>query len=292
MDPLSAAASVLSVISTIASVTSAVTAFMRDVRGARKEMVAVRRDLAGLKSVLEILGEDLGDSTDNGFPESLQTQVVEIARNCNQVVEDIGAYVRSSNRSRIRWAASDKVDVEKLRRDLEVHKMTLSVTLDCCRCDHVLKDVKNDTGQILQDTATLKLDTAQIQDNLDRILVEISQLRTAEPSKGQSGVMLERYLENLRSDAATVLDDADYLEETSSHSNSLDGRWRDIAAQTATVTAHFRFAGDEMDKLIRQSYAHLPEDEKRDINERKYDLVSPDGEIILPDLWAGLVKPG
>ncbi|KAK3323324.1 hypothetical protein B0T19DRAFT_201514 [Cercophora scortea] len=333
MDPISAVSSVFSVISTIASVTSAVTVFMHDVRGARKEMVAVRKELAALKGVLEILGEDLSDSTNSGFPDSLQVQIVEIAGNCNQVVGDIGAYVRDQDVSRLRWAASNKAEVEKLRRDLEVHKLTLSVTLDMLSV-HVLKDVKNDTGRILQDTTSLKMDTAQIQDNLDRILVAISQLRTAEPSKGPSGSMLERYLENLRSDAATVLSDAEYLDEkweddddprtpgrSRTPNPTASGAERTPRRQPSPRTshqttkighpdphAHIIFTNDrgqrypvpyafcqtweEMEKLIRQSHAHVSEANKKNIIDRKYDLVGPAGEIILPELWAGLVQPG
>ena len=50
----------------------------------------------------------------------------------------------------------------------------------------------------------------------------------------------------------------------------------------------------DMSKLIRQSFAHSDDTagEGGDINEGKYDLTGPGGEIILPSLWEGLVRPG
>jgi len=49
-----------------------------------------------------------------------------------------------------------------------------------------------------------------------------------------------------------------------------------------------------MSKLIQQSFAHRDDTagEGGDISEGKYDLTGPDGEIILPSLWGGLVRPG
>ena len=45
-----------------------------------------------------------------------------------------------------------------------------------------------------------------------------------------------------------------------------------------------------MAKLIQQSYANVPEG--WDIGDNKYDLIGPDGEIILQSLWESLVQPG
>ena len=49
-----------------------------------------------------------------------------------------------------------------------------------------------------------------------------------------------------------------------------------------------------MSKLIQQSFSHSDDTagEGGDINEGKYDRTGPGGEIILPSLWEGLVRPG
>jgi hypothetical protein len=130
MEPLSAAVSVLGVVSTIATVTAAATTFMRGVRSARKEMVAIKKELSSLKAVLEILAEDFEDPANTTFPDSVLEQIVDVATNCRTVVNEIGDCIRNQKGSRFSWTMSGKADIEKLRGDLEVHKSTLSVTLD------------------------------------------------------------------------------------------------------------------------------------------------------------------
>ena len=105
MDPISAAASVFGVIGAIASVTSAATTFMRDMRGARKEMVAIKKELSALRVVLEILAEDFHDPSNTNLPDSVLQQVVGVAGECRRVVGSIGDCIRvSQERSGFTWA--------------------------------------------------------------------------------------------------------------------------------------------------------------------------------------------
>jgi hypothetical protein len=64
---------------------------------------------------------------------------------------------------------------------------------------------------------------------MDRVLVEISrvqsQLRAAESSRGLTGYVLERFLGDLKTDAETVLGDADHLASLSGDEE--DGEWED-----------------------------------------------------------------
>ncbi|KAK3376447.1 hypothetical protein B0T24DRAFT_220073 [Lasiosphaeria ovina] len=307
MEPISAAATVLGLVSAIASVTASATAFMRDVRDARKEIVAVTKELMSLRAILEILEDDLNGPTSAVVPDSTLKQIVEITENCSAVVGDIGACIKGMQGSRLKWATSGKTSIEALRRDLEIRKSSLSVALDIVS-GIVLKSVKGDTGQILQDTTTLKQDTAQIQCDLDRIIAQLSQLQTTEPEQHQSNYILERFLGDLKSDAATVLGDAEYLGVPSGDDSGDDddqARGRPGSGQSDPYT-HIAFTNaqgrrypipyaacqtwEDMAEIIQQSYANVRESE--DVSQGRYDLVSTDGEIILKSLWARLVRPG
>src|SRR4051812_46636433 len=101
MEPISAAATVLGLVGTIASVTASATSFMRDVRDARKEIVAVTKELMSLRAILEILEDDLKGPTSAVVPDSTLKQIVEITGNCSSVVSDIGACIEDMQGSRL-----------------------------------------------------------------------------------------------------------------------------------------------------------------------------------------------
>lgn len=128
MEPLSAAVTVLEVAGAITSVISAATAFMRDIRGARQEIIAVKKELTSLKGVLEILADDFHDADKIKLPHSVLERIVDVAADCQNVVNQIGGLLKEG--SRVSWALSGKEEMESLREDLERHKATLSVTLD------------------------------------------------------------------------------------------------------------------------------------------------------------------
>jgi hypothetical protein len=73
MDPLS----------TIITRTSLVViSFVKDVRAPRSDLDAVSRELLSLKTVLELLADDVNDSTDQAIPSTLQKQISGIVTNC------------------------------------------------------------------------------------------------------------------------------------------------------------------------------------------------------------------
>jgi hypothetical protein len=72
----------------------------------------------------------------------------------------------------------------------------------------LIKDVKDDTQQILGSTGNIKQDTAQLKMDTAQILAEIARLRTQLPPESQGAtpnIMLERYLDNLTSYAESVI---------------------------------------------------------------------------------------
>lgn len=110
---------------------------MPGVRSARKEIVAVKKELAALNAILEILADDLQEpaNTRGSYPDGVVERIVEIGKHCQEVITDIGECVgleadREGEQSRVVWAASGKAKVERLRGELGAHKSTLSVTLN------------------------------------------------------------------------------------------------------------------------------------------------------------------
>ena len=130
MEPISAVASVLGVIGFIGSVTAAASSFMKDLRSARKEIVALKKELASLRGVLEILADDFDDPTNSSLPQGVLARVVDVTKDCRRVLQEINDCIRDVRGSRLSWANSGKERIEHLQRTLVAHKSALSVTLD------------------------------------------------------------------------------------------------------------------------------------------------------------------
>ncbi|KAK1752992.1 hypothetical protein QBC47DRAFT_415727 [Echria macrotheca] len=217
MEPISAVASVVGVIGFIGTVTSAASSFMKDFRSARKEIVSLRKELCSLRGVLEILADDFDDPTNSRLPESVLARVVDVTTDCRGALQEIDDCIRDIAGSRLSWARSGKARIESLQQTLVSHKSALSVTLDYVSI-LLLRDIKDDTSQIVRDTTATREDTTQIQGDLRRVLFEISQLHfhvvrsqanPAERNGEPHNYVLERYLWDLKSDAETVLGDND-----------------------------------------------------------------------------------
>ncbi|KAK0716508.1 hypothetical protein B0T21DRAFT_415230 [Apiosordaria backusii] len=164
MEPLSAAATVMQVAETITSVIGAAITFVRNVRSARQEIIAIKKELSSLQAVLEILADDFHNADKINFPDSVLEQVVNVAADCQNVANQIASLIRAQQGSHVSWKLSGKEDMERLREDLERHKATLSVTLDLVSVI-VLKDIKHNTEDILQYTSATKDNTAQLRAN-------------------------------------------------------------------------------------------------------------------------------
>ena len=129
MEPVSVT-TILGVIRVIVQVASAASAFMRDVRSARKEILDMKKELSSLRAVLEILEEDFRDPANANLPSSVVDHIVDVATNCSKVVAQIGDCIQKQGRSGFNWAISGKEDIAKLRANLQNHKSTLNLTLD------------------------------------------------------------------------------------------------------------------------------------------------------------------
>jgi len=215
MDPLSISATCIGLASTIARTSLVVIGFVKDVRAARADLDAVSRELLSLKTVLELLADDVNDSTTQSIPQTLQKQIAGIVTNCTGVVVDIEQTLKKHEGGKLnkaaKWVACGKNDVTKLRSSLEAHKSALETALDMVTLT-LAREIKADTQEILNDTSAIKEDTAQIsaiREDTSHILAEIARLQEKLPRDGNqrnAGFMLERYLDNLTSYAETVCD--------------------------------------------------------------------------------------
>jgi hypothetical protein len=134
MDPLSISTTCLSLIGTITKLSLLLSGFVRDVRAARGDLDAVSRELLSLKTVLELLADDVAGPNNESFPETLKKQIAGIVTNCSGVVAEIEQTLNKHEGARLgkaaQWVTSGKGDVAKLRSSLEAHKSALDIALD------------------------------------------------------------------------------------------------------------------------------------------------------------------
>jgi hypothetical protein len=134
MDPISFTATCIGLASTITRTSLIVIGFVKDVRAARSDLDAVSRELLSLKTVLELLADDVNDSNTKPIPQMLQKQITGIVTNCTGVVVDIEQTLKKHEGGKLnkaaKWVASGKSDVVKLQLSLEAHKSALEIALD------------------------------------------------------------------------------------------------------------------------------------------------------------------
>jgi transcriptional regulator of heat shock response len=134
MDPLSITATCVGLASSITRTSLVVISFVKDVRSARSDLDVISRELSSLKTILELLTEDVSDSTTQSIPQTLQKQITGIVTNCTEVVVDIEKTLVKHEGGKMhkaaKWVASGKSDVAKLQLSLEAHKSALEIALD------------------------------------------------------------------------------------------------------------------------------------------------------------------
>ena len=72
MDPLSIAGGRVGLVASIAQLSAVINGFVRGVRDARGDLDAVNRDLLSLKTVLELLADDVSATSKAPLPDTLQ----------------------------------------------------------------------------------------------------------------------------------------------------------------------------------------------------------------------------
>ncbi|KAH7245665.1 hypothetical protein BKA59DRAFT_511625 [Fusarium tricinctum] len=168
MDPLSIASGCAGLVSAIGSLSFSIHAFVRTCREARSDLGRVSRELLSLRTVLELIQEDVADDATTRLK------------------------VKAS------WAINGQGDVAKLRSSFAAHKAALELALDMFAL-HVTKDIKNDTTEIRNDTTAIKDDTAQI-------LAEIARLQDRLPRQVENDYILQHFREEMTTYTEQTLD--------------------------------------------------------------------------------------
>ncbi|EXL65403.1 hypothetical protein FOPG_18367 [Fusarium oxysporum f. sp. conglutinans race 2 54008] len=207
MDPLSVAASCVALIQVAEKTFTAIKSFIIDCKGARGDLGAINHELSDLKLTLHLLQglipED-GELFSSIVSCNVEEQIQGIIANCLDVTKDIDK-VLSEHRGRFAaasWAVQGKQRIAALKRLLEADRRALSLAVDTITLA-ATKDIKNDTGHILDDTAGIK-------ESSSRILEEIARLKAAlithENLAGSRTFLLRRYLDDLTSVAESARD--------------------------------------------------------------------------------------
>ncbi|CAM1502852.1 Fc.00g076280.m01.CDS01 [Cosmosporella sp. VM-42] len=209
MDPLSITTGSLALAGTIGKVAVALTVFVRDVRDARSDIDAVSAELNSLKTILELLVEDVETAT-RPMPPILETRISGVLSTCSRVIDDIqdclNQHEGSRLQKRMRWVAVGKGDMEKLRSTLEAHKATLNLALDMISIT-TIQEVRDTTNDIKIDTTEIHKDTEDIKEDTARILEAIAELQARlPPDDAPRFNMLQRYLDELTTYAESVID--------------------------------------------------------------------------------------
>ncbi|KAF4880472.1 hypothetical protein CGCSCA1_v000210 [Colletotrichum siamense] len=204
-DPFSIVTGCVGLIGAAGATVNAITAFVRDCRAARGDLTIVARELTDLQLILELLKDD-GEG--HALPNSLQDQIDRIVERCKCIIKDIEDVLKrckGSSRAII-WAASEKKEVESLRRDLEIYRESLGLTVETTTL-WIARSIKADTGVIRQQTQIVP----EIKNDTERILEEIKGLRTShQPEDGTTESttgFIEDYLDGLTTYAETVCED-------------------------------------------------------------------------------------
>ncbi|KUI59855.1 hypothetical protein VP1G_07066 [Cytospora mali] len=234
MEAIGAAASIIAIVQLAGQVSAAATSFMRSVKDARRDMIQVKKDLSTLSAVLEVIAEDLGDEAPStGVLQNLHGHIGNITSSCRAVLLEIGALI-GENRSRLSWVTSGRVRIERLRGNLEMHMSSLDIAFDMLSMI-MLRDIKGDTTRILGDTSALRQDTTNIIDRLDNIQQKLATGLDPGADGPPSRIILDRYLDELRIDAETVLGSIDYQQDTFEDEPPLQPLLDDLRDYSETV---------------------------------------------------------
>jgi hypothetical protein len=132
MDPVSITVACVSLTASIAKTSAAVTTFVHTIRSARSDLDGVSRELASLKTLLELIIEDAKDV--KAFPDTLRKHISGILANCELVLVEVQRLIvkhdEQSVISNSKWAWAGREDVARLQLSLEAHKSALEMALE------------------------------------------------------------------------------------------------------------------------------------------------------------------
>jgi hypothetical protein len=178
LDPLTTATSCISLINGITSLTLHIAAFVNDVRGARKDMDLISRELTSLSLCLGTLRTDCqSDRVD--YPDASRKGIEQALLNIDVLTQQVKDMLQKQSSARlgqrIQWTAQSRDTVDRLRSSLETQKSALEIALQCgslqilCamqrqvgKSGRDVYDITDDTEAILGSPAAIPRDAVDI----------------------------------------------------------------------------------------------------------------------------------
>ncbi|KAI4866852.1 hypothetical protein F4820DRAFT_238792 [Hypoxylon rubiginosum] len=195
--------------SAIAKVSTILNGFVREVREARSDVDGVSRELHSLESVLDLLQEDAGL-----FPPDLAERVPDVLGHCSTVVDQLDAGISALSCSKLpkqekrsQWMASGRKEVAQFRTSLEAHKAVLGLALDLVGAT-TIRDATSNVHPNKRNTIERYQNSADVVEDVSRILVDMSQLRMRLPGefeKKETEFTLYDYMSCLKSYAEKII---------------------------------------------------------------------------------------
>jgi hypothetical protein len=134
MDPVSVAIGCIALLPPITKASGLIATFVLEVRDARKEMNLVQGELISLKSVLEILAQDMKNCPENIFPTILVEDIKSIIADCEiavkQIEQCIAAHTNDKTSKSVKWAMFGRDNMLKYKSILNAYQKALSMAIE------------------------------------------------------------------------------------------------------------------------------------------------------------------
>ncbi|KAI1395911.1 Rho GTPase activation protein [Hypoxylon fuscum] len=238
----------------IAKVGIVLNGFVREVREARSDVDGISRELHSLQSVLDFLKEDAGL-----FPPELAERTPAVVEHCSNVVDELDIALSTLSSSelpkqdkRSQWLSTGRKDIARYRTSLEAHKTILGLALDLVGAT-TIRDATSHVEPNKRNTIERHQNSADVIDDVSRILVEMSQLRMripAEFEKKEAEFNLYEYMSCLKSYAETIIIDMENVHEAEQSSRGSVEQKSDQGAFIGESEMFGAYVGDKPDSAI------------------------------------------
>ncbi|KAI2624431.1 Rho GTPase activation protein [Hypoxylon sp. NC1633] len=239
--------------STITKTSTILNGFVREVREARSDVDGVSRELHSLQGVLDLLKEDAGL-----FPPELAERIPAVVGHCFNVVNDLDTSISAFSSSeltkqdkRSQWLAEGRKELATFRTSLEAHKAVLGLALDLVGAT-TIRDVTSDIEPNKRNTIERHQNSADVVEDVSRILVEMSQLRMRLPGefeKKGTEFSLYDYMTCLMSYAETIISNKESEHEAEQSIKDVE-QSEDQGAFVGESEMFGAYVGDKPDSAI------------------------------------------
>lgn len=134
MDPVSVALGCIALLPPITKASTSIATFVLEVREARKEMNMVQAELVALRSVLEILAQDMKVCPEHIFPSVLVENIKSIIAECkiavNEIERCIAAHTVDQTSKSIKWALFGRETMLRYKSILGAYQSALNMAID------------------------------------------------------------------------------------------------------------------------------------------------------------------